>query len=333
MRLERIALIGLTLLTGILSCKKDEEETTYESFSGSLNFSVPRYVSRSSTHVLVPSGAYRSDGGGYGYYWTDSIDSYKDTTRYEGGTGDGAYTFVVPKDTLCTMTVTCYIFAKGYSTTALSRYVTIVNPLQGGSLTMDGIDLSTVFFTDTRDRRQYPSRLIGSHYWMTKNLAYAEAGVPMEYCDVMTYPYGRYYTWEEAQTVCPPGWHLPSGEEWLDLAVAAGAADARADATFAGVAGNLMVDALFNRERMWEYWPQVKITNRSGFSAIPTGYATMTDDTATFYGNLEYAVFWTADSYNDEQGLFRYINLKQPDVMLGSGHKDSFRASVRCVKD
>ncbi|MDR2541336.1 MAG: hypothetical protein LBD11_06335 [Candidatus Peribacteria bacterium] len=29
--------------------------------------------------------------------------------------------------------------------------------------------------------------------------------------------YGNYYTWKEAQEVCPTGYHLPSKEEWQDL--------------------------------------------------------------------------------------------------------------------
>jgi len=32
--------------------------------------------------------------------------------------------------------------------------------------------------------------------------------------------YGRLYTWDAAIQACPKGWHLPSGEEWLQLAAA-----------------------------------------------------------------------------------------------------------------
>ena len=30
--------------------------------------------------------------------------------------------------------------------------------------------------------------------------------------------YGRLYTWDAAKKVCPPGWHLPTDEEWKALA-------------------------------------------------------------------------------------------------------------------
>jgi uncharacterized protein (TIGR02145 family) len=34
--------------------------------------------------------------------------------------------------------------------------------------------------------------------------------------------YGRLYNWNAAKTACPAGWHLPSREEWGNLAKAAG---------------------------------------------------------------------------------------------------------------
>ena len=68
--------------------------------------------------------------------------------------------------------------------------------------------------------------VIGTQTWMAKNLNYAVEGSKCgdednqladnntAYCD----EYGRLYDWPTAMTVCPSGWHLPSDEEWDELA-------------------------------------------------------------------------------------------------------------------
>jgi uncharacterized protein (TIGR02145 family) len=45
--------------------------------------------------------------------------------------------------------------------------------------------------------------------WMLENLAYAGAG--------REHLANRYYNWNEAMTLCPPGWHLPNKTEWENL--------------------------------------------------------------------------------------------------------------------
>jgi len=29
--------------------------------------------------------------------------------------------------------------------------------------------------------------------------------------------YGRFYSWDDADTICPSGWHLPSDDDWKEL--------------------------------------------------------------------------------------------------------------------
>jgi len=62
---------------------------------------------------------------------------------------------------------------------------------------------------------------IGSQIWIAENLDYAgpNGGIGRYYEDdhANGEKYGRLYTWEEAMNVCPPGWHLPSREEWKTL--------------------------------------------------------------------------------------------------------------------
>ncbi len=89
--------------------------------------------------------------------------------------------------------------------------------------------------------------------------------------------FGRFYNWKEASCMSlKDGICLltPSLWKWLRRLPQKGRPSRKAD--FKGVAGGLMVDAKFLGTRMWEYWPDVKITNKAGFSALPVGYAVNT---------------------------------------------------------
>lgn len=321
------------------SCKKDKEGTytTSESLPGTLTISVPKFIGTNSSVLLTPKGI-TSDTVDVGYYWTAKpLYEERDTTRHLGADESvtGAYEFI-SKDTLCTVTLTCYAFAKGYSTQNASAYCTIVDPALGKTVTNDGVDTDTDVFVDSRDGKNYYYKTIGTRDWFVKNLAWEGAGSSFQDCEVMDGIYGRYYTWTEALTSCPDGWRLPSDEDWLDLASAGGYAGTDGTADFIGAAGSIMADARFNGEKMWEYWPAVKITNRTGFAALPAGYCTI-GDSVSYGHDFEYAVFWSSESSKSDDGenmgIYRMIYVNRPDIMRGALNTDNFGASVRCVRD
>ena len=70
--------------------------------------------------------------------------------------------------------------------------------------------------------------------------------------------YGRLYSWEVAQRVCPTGWHLPTDAEWTTLTDYLGGKN---------VAGGKL------KETGTEHWfsPNTGATNESGFTALPGG--------------------------------------------------------------
>ena len=80
---------------------------------------------------------------------------------------------------------------------------------------------------DERDNHQYKTIKIGKKTWMAENLNYKPVNVPdtSSFClndDQNCDKYGRYYTEESLQGVCPQNWHLPDSTEWYDAFVAHG---------------------------------------------------------------------------------------------------------------
>ena len=74
-------------------------------------------------------------------------------------------------------------------------------------------------FTDIRDSNSYRwIKLADGKKWMAENLNYKTSN---SYCynanDNYCEKYGRLYTWEDAEFVCPKGWSLPLEEEWLKM--------------------------------------------------------------------------------------------------------------------
>ncbi len=67
----------------------------------------------------------------------------------------------------------------------------------------DAMTFKTNIFVDDRDGREYKIKDIGNGVvWFMEDLAYNSK---------------TKYTWTEAQTVCPSGWRLPSGADWITL--------------------------------------------------------------------------------------------------------------------
>ena len=343
-KLNLIALMAITAISAA-SCKDDEETTALPQLSG-LTFSCPSYVLPEQRIKMTPRGTVHPDNKGIGYYWkvTPSM-SKSDTTRLENGLSpdgkesDGSFTFTF-SDTLGTYTVNCYAFAEGHSGDAHSITVEVVKGGIDGSVTNTGISSDDPKFTEGGQTYYYTT--VGGLDWLRRNISDESCGVPMENCNAASDVFGRYYSHEEAMTVCPEGWRLPTEEDWISLCKACGAGNAEVHATIPGMTTKLMANAYFNDMLMTEYWPEVgEIRNDSGLSLIPSGYANLGMKSsdggypdAVFEGLEQYSVVWTADVVEGDEGMayYRYIINDQPDLMIGKGDRQSFGASVRCVR-
>jgi uncharacterized protein (TIGR02145 family) len=205
-----------------------------------------------------------------------------------------------------------------------------------------------------------------------KTLNDTPMGVSFINYDVMSDVYGRYYSYNEAKQLCAnlPSdgnpWRLPTDKDWVNL-VKDITTDAKGDFTAdehqdiywdnktngtPSLGARLIADGYFNDEKLWDFWPEMgEPENTSRMSVIPVGYANLgvyTDvplksnyPTALFEGTYEFATFWTSDEVEDNDGVkgnspqayYRYIFTKTPHLMIGKGYKDTYGASVRCVRN
>lgn len=315
-----------------VSCKdKDDDSSTKEYLSGNITFDVPSYLQDGVVVHVVPTGVYRGEDQAdtlLAFSWSDPFTGITDTLRLEGEPAGKSKEFdlVVPKDTIGSFSLVVNAWADGYYVKTTTLTFIVVNPTLGtGSL--KGYDFLAALssITDARDNQKYYYNTVAGKDWMIQNLAWDGSGIAYGEAEAMSPIFGRFYTWTEANAACPSGWHLPSSAEFKALAEAGGSTEDQA-------AGSMMVDASFNGDKMWEFWPDVKITNTSRFSAIPVGYAVIENDKANFKSVNKYAMFWTSDSIDADMAVARYIYEDKPVLFGGEFGKESIRASVRCVR-
>jgi hypothetical protein len=76
------------------------------------------------------------------------------------------------------------------------------------------VDRATAIVKDAAGK-EYKTIVIGTQHWMKENLDYATANSYCHSNDVAKCAkYGRLYTWTEAMSACPVGWHIPTLMEW-----------------------------------------------------------------------------------------------------------------------
>lgn len=173
-------------------------------------------------------------------------------------------------------------------------------------------------FTDPRDGQSYDIVQIGSQTWMAENLNYeAEGSACPEGDNRSCSKYGRLYTWEVAQKVCPEGWRLPDRADFEQLIASAGGAE---------VAGYAL--------KSTSGW--FKKGNGSGefsFNALPAGYRLGGSESAPgkFDGIGGYAHLWTASETPDGLAHYLFLDFSTKAAKLSAFGKDEAR-SVRCVR-
>ena len=188
-------------------------------------------------------------------------------------------------------------------------------------------------FTDVRDNQTYKTVRIGNQIWMAENLNFKTDSGSWIYDNLSENAsiYGRLYTWETANEVCPIGWHLPSNIEWTELLIYINNGQKKDNEKTYLVANKMKQTGIFywyytKNGRNYENDPNV--TNLSGFTAIPAG---MRDTEGYFYFKGGKTFFWS--SSKKEKNHFNYgMDILVEDVLEGMNW-EPFAFSVRCVKD
>jgi len=204
----------------------------------------------------------------------------------------------------------------------------------------DGAKGESGTFTDSRDGKVYKTVTIGRKNWMAENLNYkADNSFCYDNDESNCAKYGRFYDWNTAKTTCPTGWHLPSNQEWDDLAQAAGGKKANHDYDdgfdWQGAGEKLKA------KNGW-YNETSNGTDDFGFSALPGGMRT--NDRSNGIGF--YGIWWTATGGSSDTTAYQRSMTSYDAVMNdGQGNDESTDLaeniyttgdswlSVRCIQD
>ena len=328
------------LLLGACKKKPDEVETK-EGMLGRLLHNVPSYLYKSRTYTVTASGI-TSPTEGVGYTWKADY--------FAPASSDAqSYTFRTP-DEVGAYTVSLSASHVDYYDVPTSQVVTVIDSLFFNSLT--GVVEGTNAITDPRDGAVYHTRAYGDLEWFVHNLDWGGAGNAYGKVEALSTPFGRLYSWNEAvsgmagaetpgvaatglgqgpQGVCPPGWSIPTNEDWVDLAtVVNGGVPLSFFDNWDGVADPLCAYAKLNEDHVWPYSPRNNKSNTAAWNGLPGGNG---ENNGNHFRNLGSYGFWLSSSEADaENGYYRYINYDLNRFPYHHTDKNSFGASVRCVR-
>lgn len=189
-------------------------------------------------------------------------------------------------------------------------------------------------FKDPRDGESYQTLEVGDQVWLAENLRF-KATPSFENPNNPSPKYGRMYTWSVAMVACPPGWHLPTDQEWTQMEVNLGLPEGFAGSTDRGTHGHGM--------KSKEGWEKGAGTNSSGFNVYPAGRCFPGDkDNATYPDLGQLGSFWTATEWVSDDPDYEEVGDKQQALLRNFGpdrsvisyiNKKVIARSVRCVKD
>jgi len=167
---------------------------------------------------------------------------------------------------------------------------------------------------DKRDGNVYKTITVEGTTWMAENLKYKpkEGAFYFDNDSNNVKVYGILYDWKTAMSVCPVGWHLPSGAEFRSLA---------------------------NHFEQNENWGKVP----SDPASFGIQFGGMQDYEGTFSEMDESCYYWTSTEYGkDNSEYFSYLMIsempvidisRKEDIADIAGTEKSNKYSVRCVKD
>jgi len=191
--------------------------------------------------------------------------------------------------------------------------------------------LPVEFITDSRDGKKYPVKTYGNQVWLVQNLDYQTPGCLVFENNPGKYPseFGKLYSYQEAVNACPPGWRLPSDEDWKILEENIGIPQDELDKTAlrGSPAGGMMKEPGM---RLWESESALHSNNKSGFSVVPSGWYRTEKKEFTYPKTC--AGFWTV-SEDSKSAFLRFFYVNSDGVSRTGMELSSLQLSVRCVRN
>jgi len=180
--------------------------------------------------------------------------------------------------------------------------------------------------TDIRDNKQYPTVKLGTQCWLAANLNYGniiastqmqrDNCLPEKYCfnDILANcnSCGGLYQWDEMmqyntaaaeQGFCPPGWHVPTENEWATL--------------FSLYISNGFAGS------------PLKYTGYSNFNAFLSGIRS--NNVEWDFNNFA-VMFWSSTAHGSDKAWAHGMNTFNPSVSYYPSAR-SHAFNVRCIKD
>ena len=205
--------------------------------------------------------------------------------------------------------------------------------------------------TVTYDGKTYNTILVGDRCWLKENLNVGTMilsgqdqknnGIIEKYCygdlPANCETYGGFYQWQEAmqyditpgaQGICPPGWRIPTDDEWKMLEGAADSQFNYGDAewdnmNFRGFDAGKNLKALNG----WLY--NGNGTDNLGIAILPGGHR---DFCGTYYSDGHSNYLWTSTEQSDKTAWYRILSSNSMQVSRRYAHKN-MGVSVRCLRD
>ena len=340
-KLTRIFAFLAVLLVGIaitiVSCKKDEEDDSNNTGTPTNN---------------PPQAAFTADkttiNTGESVQFTDQSTNYP--TSWEWNFGDGnlsndqnpSHTY----DAIGSYNVSLRVSnTYGSDSETKDDYITVNQQTTGIPCP------ATPTVTDA-DGNVYNTVLIGDQCWMKENLnvgtridgteEMTDNGVIEKYCfdddPANCETYGGLYQWDEmmqyitqpgTQGICPPGWHVPTDEEWKILEGTVDSQYGVGDPEWDDVAYRGF-DAGTNLKTTSGWNGNGNGTDLFGFSGLPGG---LRDDNGFFDNVGNYGSWWTSTELKDFHAWYRFLYYNYPQVYRTHYGRKWYGISVRCLRD
>jgi uncharacterized protein (TIGR02145 family) len=171
--------------------------------------------------------------------------------------------------------------------------------------------INTDTFTDNRDNQVYKTKSYGSQTWMLENLSYNSPNSRYYNNDTLNKKYGRLYSFQESQSICPDNWELPGKEDWEEFKNYLGGDS---------LGNDLKTDSLWNDKYF-------KGKNIYEFNALPSGVGQIQGDI-----ELNNQTFWWTSTEENENSAYspglQYYNYRF-DIRATD---KNYYYSVRCIK-